>query len=86
MCTHLFASEHQAGLDCRLEACTAGKTHPRSRQGYGMDEPCQCSTNMLVILGIKLACTFTSEQQSTPAAEEDGVSVTVRQGTAVLHR
>lgn len=22
---HLFASEHQAGLACKLEACTAGK-------------------------------------------------------------
>lgn len=40
---------------------------------------------MLVILGSRLACTFTSEQQSTPAAEEDGVSVTVTQVTAVLH-
>lgn len=80
----MFASEHQAGLDCKLEACTAGKRDLGLRQGYGIEGPCHCSTNMLLILESGLACTFTSEQQFTPTAEEDGVSVPVMQ--VVLHR
>lgn len=51
-----------------------------------MDGPCQCSTNVLVILESGLACTFTSDQQCIPTGEEDGVSVTVKQLMVVLHR
>lgn len=65
---------------CKLEA-----QHVRD-PGQGLDRPHQCSTNMLVILENRPAYTFSSEQQSLPTAEEDGVSLTVTKVTAVLHR
>lgn len=85
-CKHLFAGEHQAGLDCKLEACTAGQRDLGLRQSYGTDGPCQRSTNIFLILESRPACTFSSEQRSTPTAEEDGVSVPAVQVTVVLHR
>lgn len=50
-----------------------------------MDGPCQWSTKVLVILESGWACTFTSDKQCIPTAEEDGVSATVNQVMVALH-